>query len=186
MTYYKVSGIVRESLPLLTICILLEIMVGQMLEGNMTDFSDIPILLAVIPIINGVGGNIGSILGSRITSGMHLGSMKVGFSDKKLMKNVGYSLVMGLIAYSTLCALLWTLHITLGASGPGISFLELAVIMVGAGIMVIASLSVIAIISASLSFRRGIDPDNVVTPSVTTSGDLLGILFLLLMVVIVL
>ena len=185
MSYYKVKDILRESLPLLTICILLEILVGQMLEGSMKDFSDMPILLAVIPVVNGVGGNIGSVLGSRLTSGMHLGSMRASFSDKKLMKNVGYSLLMGVVAYSVLCTALWSLHFMLGTRDMGIGFLQLAVIMIGAGMMMVASLSVIAVVSASQSFKRGVDPDNVVTPSVTTSGDMLGILFLLLMVVIV-
>jgi len=185
MAHYKVSRILKESFPLLTLCILLEVMAGQLLEANMASFSKVPILLAVIPVINGVGGNIGSILGSRMTSGMHLGSMKASFTDKNLLKNIGYSLLMGAVAYTSLCMILWSLHTVYG-SDIGIGFLELAAIMIGAGILMVVSLSVIAVFTASRSFRRGVDPDNVVTPSVTTSGDLLGINFMLLMVVIVL
>ena len=59
MTVYSVRKIVRESFWLLSICILIEILAGQILNSQ-EDLISIPILLAAVPVINGVGGNIGN------------------------------------------------------------------------------------------------------------------------------
>jgi cation transporter-like permease len=40
----------------------------------------------------------------------------------------------------------------------------------------------LSVITALYSFRKGIDPDNSVTPIVTTSGDALGVICLLVIV----
>ena len=72
---YSWKTIVKHGLPLLTICILIEIFAGQILQSNQQKLLFFPILLISIPVINGVGGNIGSILGARLASGLHLGTI---------------------------------------------------------------------------------------------------------------
>ena len=42
--------------------------------------------------------------------------------------------------------------------------------------------STVSIITAFLSFKRGMDPDDFVSPVVTTIGDTMGIVFLFLLI----
>jgi len=71
---YSWKNIVKHSLPLLTVCIFIEIFAGQILQGKQEMLVLFPVFLISIPVINGVGGNIGSVLGARLASGLHVGS----------------------------------------------------------------------------------------------------------------
>jgi len=42
--------------------------------------------------------------------------------------------------------------------------------------------SVISVFTAFLSFKKGLDPDDMVAPVVTTVGDVMGIVFLFLLI----
>jgi mgtE-like transporter len=184
MAVYSAQKIIRESIPLLTICIGVEVLIGQVLNTNQS-LMTIPIILALIPVINGVGGNIGSILGARLASGLHTGIIDVNFKDKELHKNMMATLLMGAITFTVLGLLIYFIMPVIGIDVNVIGFSKLMMIILGAGILLIISLVGISVVSALYSFKKGVDPDNSVTPIVTTSGDALGILFLFLMVALI-
>ena len=181
MTVYSAPKIIKESIPLLTICIGVEVLIGQLLHSNQ-GIMTIPIILALIPVINGVGGNIGSILGARLASGLHTGIITVDSKDKELRKNVVSTFILGLVTFFVLGVLIYVLLPFIGLNVSVIGFGRLMLIVVCAGIMLILCLIGLSLISAIYSYKKGIDPDNSVTPIVTTSGDALGILCLFLIV----
>lgn len=184
MAVYSASKIIKESIPLLTICVGVEVLIGQVLNTNQSLIT-IPIILALIPVINGVGGNIGSILGARLASGLHTGIIDVNFKDNELRKNMTGTLVLGAITFTILGLLIYFIMPIIGINVEVIGFAKLMMIILGAGILLIVCLVGISVVSAIYSFKKGIDPDNSVTPIVTTSGDALGILFLFLMVALI-
>lgn len=184
MAVYSAPKIIKESIPLLTICIGVEVLIGQVLNTNQ-GLMTIPIILALIPVINGVGGNIGSILGARLASGLHTGIIDVNFKDKELHKNMTGTLLLGLITFTILGLLIYFIMPIIGINVNVIGFAKLMTIVLGAGVLLILSLIGISVVSAIYSFKKGIDPDNSVIPIVTTSGDALGIIFLFLMVAII-
>ncbi|MFQ6013568.1 MAG: magnesium transporter, partial [Thermoplasmata archaeon] len=53
-------------------------------------------------------------------------------------------------------------------------------LMLTTGLMLAGVLILVTVAVALLSFAHGLDPDNFITPVVTTLGDLLGIAFLVL------
>ena len=180
MTVYSAPKIIKESIPLLTICIGVEVLIGQIL--NTQSIMTIPIILALIPVINGVGGNIGSILGARLASGLHTGIIGLDFKGKELKSNVTGIFIMGLITFCILGLIIYFIMPIIGIKVAVIGFTRLMIIVIGAGVLLIIGLIVLSVISAVYSFERGIDPDNSVIPIVTTSGDALGILCLFLMI----
>jgi mgtE-like transporter len=184
MTVYSAPKIIKESIPLLTICIGVEVLIGQILNTNQSIMT-IPIILALIPVINGVGGNIGSILGARLASGLHTGIIDLDLKGKVLRKNVMGTLMVGLITFVVLGFLIYLIMPVIGISVSVIGFNRLMMIFLGAGVLLILSLICLSVISAIYSFKKGIDPDNSVTPIVTTSGDALGIIFLFVMVALI-
>jgi mgtE-like transporter len=184
MAVYSAPKIIKESIPLLTLCIGVEVLIGQVLntqQGHMK----IPIILALIPVINGVGGNIGSILGARLASGLHTGVIGLNYRDPELRKNVNAMLLLGLITFSILGVLIYLVLPIVEPNLELISFWHLMIIVLGAGIILVLCLIGLSVGSAIYSFKKGIDPDNSVTPIVTTSGDALGILSLFLMIAII-
>jgi mgtE-like transporter len=184
MSIYSAPKIIKESIPLLTICIGVEVLIGQVLNTNQSIMT-IPIILALIPIINGVGGNIGSILGARLASGLHTGIISLNLNDKELKKNMVSTFLLGLITFSVLGVLTNIVMPLIGIDVSVVGVGKLMVIVIGAGILLIIFLIGLSVATAIYSFKKGIDPDNSVTPIVTTSGDALGILCLFLMVALV-
>jgi mgtE-like transporter len=175
---YHWKRIVRYGLPLLSLCVMIEIFVGNMLQNNQELLlQQLPIFLISIPVINSVGGNIGSILGAHLASGLHIGTIQLNPKDKHMNENVFSAIVMGIITYCVLAIGIYFIAsftpITMNISLSGFF-----IIFIATGFFLICSLSIISVLTAFISFRQGIDPDDVVAPIVTTVGDTLGIIFL--------
>jgi mgtE-like transporter len=181
---YSKEKIISESVPLLTLCVVLEIAGGQILN-NEEIFLNIPFLLIAIPVINGLFGNIGSILGARISTGLHLGIIELDTKNQELREEVYQAGILGVVMILFLTGIMWIIPSITGISSGGLDPWQFMVIMVGAGILMTIIVILMSVISAFISFKKGFDPDNTVTPVVTTTGDLMGITTLVLMVVLV-
>ena len=178
---YCWKKIVRYSLPLLILCILFELFAGQILQSGQNKLLSLPIFLISIPVINGVGGNIGSILGARLASGLHVGYINPNFRDKKINDNLITSMLLGIITYSILAILIYCTALFSGLK-MGIGLINFIFVIVAVGIILIFIVSIFSIFTAFLSFKKGLDPDDFVAPVVTTVGDTMGIIFLFILI----
>jgi len=178
---YSWKKIVRYGLPLLTLCVLIEMFAGQILQGGQNTLLKIPIFLISIPVINGVGGNIGSILGARLASGLHVGYITLDIRDKKMHENLLTSLLMGIITYAVLAIIIYYM-VSFSRVTMGIGLIEFVFILLAVGVLLVCVVSVASIFTAFLSFKKGLDPDDFVAPVVTTIGDTMGIIFLFLLI----
>ena len=138
-----------------------------------------PIFLISIPVINGVGGNVGIVLGARLASGIHVGYISLSIKDREMHENLITSLLIGFITYMLLAILIYYTALFGGVIiEDDIGLIEFVFVVLGAGILLICIVSLVSIFTAFLSFKRGLDPDDMVAPVVTTVGDFLGIVFL--------
>jgi len=185
MTHYDFKKIMKESLPILSFCIILEVMGGNLLDGKKSDFFEMPIIFVLIPVINGIGGNLGTIFGSRLSSGLHLGYIKLSLEDKNLRTNIRLSFLVGVFIFGVMTMLIWLLAPLIGVDAGELGFWEFVAIALLSGILITVIAILVSIITAFVSFRRGIDPDNVVTPLVTTFGDISGIILVIVFVIII-
>jgi mgtE-like transporter len=178
---YNWKKIVRYSLPLLTLCVFIEIFAGQLLNSRQDLLIALPIFLIAIPVINGIGGNIGSILGARLASGLHVGYISLDIKDGEMIENLLVSIVLGASTYSILAILIYYVAL-FGGLQMSIGLLEFTAIILGAGFLLLCTICVVSVLTAFLSFKRGLDPDDMVAPVVTTIGDTLGISLLFLFI----
>lgn len=178
---YSWKRILRFGLPILTICVLIEIFAGTILQGGQDILFKIPIFLISIPVINSVGGNIGSILGARLASGLHVGNISIDFKDKKMHENLITSIILGLLTYGILAIIIYYIALFSELSME-IGLMEFILVLLAVGMILICIVSVFSIFTAFLSFKRGLDPDDFVAPIVTTISDTLGIIFLFFIV----
>ena len=178
---YSWKKILRYSMPLLTLCVIIEIFAGQLLQLGQDKLIAIPLFLISIPFINGVSGNIGSILGARLASGLHVGYITVDIKDKNIRKNFVTSIFMGIITYFIVAILIYYIALFSGLQ-IGIGLIEYMSVILATGILLVCLISIASVLTAFLSFKRGLDPDDMVAPVVTTAGDIFGILFLFLFI----
>ena len=173
-----VLDLIKESLPLLSILIMVEIVGGSMVHGM--DHSAFPILLVMVPLLNGIGGDLGSVLGSRLSSALHLGTLDPSFRDKELWDNVTAILFIALIVFSLAGVFVYILAPMIGISLSGLSFWIILKIMLMSGLMLTGIVVLLASLVAFASFKLGSDPDTFVIPIMTTGADFLGIVCLLI------
>lgn len=175
---YHWKRIVINGLPLLFLTLLVEVLVGQLLLlKEQVLLTYLPVYLMSIPVINGVGGNVGSILGARIASGLHVGSVEISFKDSVMHETVVTAIIMGTVTYAFLSIGIYLIGLFSGLA-MNVSMFSFISTFLATGVILIGLLSLISVFTAFISFRKGIDPDDVVAPVVTTIGDTFGILIL--------
>ena len=177
---YSWKKIVRHGLPLLTVCVLIEIFAGQLLQSKQDILVLFPLFLISIPVINGVGGNIGSVLGARLASGLHVGYISISLNDKKMHENLFTSMLLGVVTYVILGVLIYYIYLLLSSNtvSLGIGLIEFISVVLGAGFLLVFVVSIVSVFTAFWSFKKGLNPDDIVAPVVTTVSDVMGIVFL--------
>lgn len=176
--YSSVRSILSQILPILLLTLAASILAGFLFLEMKDSLELLPGLLALIPAIMGTRGSIYGAFGSRIATGLHLGLVEPRFVSNKnvnnaiaaaLINSVVISIVIAVIAYAVL--------LLLGIQTIPVWALVTISLLAG----VISGLALIGIVMLITfgGFRRGIDPDNLVGPIVTVTGDILSIFALL-------
>ena len=178
---YNWKKIVKNAFPILTFAILVEIFAGSILQSKQNILVLFPIFLISIPVINSVGGNIGSVLGARLASGLHVGYIEAKINDKKMHENLLTAILLGLFTYIILAIIIYYAGLFANIN-KGIDLIEFVGIFVSTGFLLICIIVLSSILAAFISFKKGFDPDDMVAPVVTTVGDVLGIIFLFIII----
>jgi mgtE-like transporter len=176
--------IYREAIPILLVALLGGIFSGLVLEEVIESVERFPGLLVMVPVFLATRGNVYGALGGRISSGLNQGLVPPEFEWNERLANavaasfvnaVGISVVIGVISWGALQMLDWE-SARLG---------ELVGIMLIAGTLTSVVLVFGLLLLIFAGYKRGYDPDNLVGPIVTTLGDVFGMLFLLVAVLVV-
>ena len=171
--------IFKESVPVLTLCAAISIFSGLFLNRNEEMLKILPGVLIVIPSFIAINGNISSVLTSRLSSALHMGLVKPDFRRTKLlMRNVYAMMFVSVVAFPIIGFIGGLVNIVLGASV--VSLLAFTAVTSMAGIMTVLILIFVSMLFSYLTYGKGLDPDNVVIPLLTTTGDFIGILILLM------
>jgi mgtE-like transporter len=177
-------GIYREALPVLVVSLCGGLFAGLVLEGLLERVARFPGLLVMVPVFLATRGNVYGALGGRIASGLHQGLIEPHFEwDERLANAVIASFVNGVGISAVIGVVTWVALLVLGWESAALA--EFVAIMLLAGVLtsVVMILGLLGLLF--LGFTYGYDPDNLVGPIVTTLGDIFGMLFLLLSVVLV-
>jgi mgtE-like transporter len=176
----------REGFPPLLVSVVGGLFAGLVL-GEMTgELEAVRGLLVLVPALLATRGNVYGAFGARLASGLHQGIIEphVAMGDERLRAAMAAAmsnnlLASGFAAVLTVLALQW-----LPGEPAGLSTL-VGIALIAAFLAGLA-LTAVVIVVMFLGYRRGVNPDTLVGPLVTTTGDVIGIAFLLLAVKIVL
>jgi len=142
---------------------------GVMLSRMSGTLERIPGLMAMYPAITNALGNIGSIIGSQATTSMALGTARgfreeLGDAGRKIAQVEAPAALMHVV-------FAFTAWLITGPGAPGVSLTRLLAVALTANLLSFGVISVFALYSAHLAFERGLNPDNVVIPAITTASD---------------
>jgi mgtE-like transporter len=165
--------ILRESLIVVIAAGTLSLVAGLTLQGGLDSLATYPALLALVPAFLASAGSLGGILSNRLTSRLHLGTIEpttvpTGAARRDILDV--YLLAVPIFALASVVADLISWVADLRSPGP---VAMVGVALVG-GLMATTCSAIVAYYGAIVSYRAGIDPDNVGIPLVTSSIDLAG------------
>jgi len=167
--------ILLQSLPVLLVTSIGEVIAGSVLGKMSKAMEMIPGLIVLIPAVMDLRGNIGTALGSRVSTMLHLGVLGKHFSFNRIIgHNVGasFSLTGAVAIVLGIAAHFISLLFGLQSIGP----VHLLLIAILSAFLATIFLQPFTLFLTFTSFNRRLDPDNVVAPLLGMLGDVVSIL----------
>ena len=168
---WDAKAIVTNMFPLLVVLSIIVLAAGITLEDAEEMLAEYGILAIMVPTMVDMGGNLGAILSSRLSTRFHLGTTELDPRDRVLWANVGAILALAATIFTALGVGAYALGLLIGSTIP---LVELLVISLVSGMSVAVIAVVFSFATTYASYRLGIDPDDTTIPIVTTVVDVFG------------
>ncbi|WP_407461550.1 magnesium transporter [Methanobrevibacter sp.] len=173
-----VRHIVRQSTPVLFFCSILGTVAGGILNNSISTLLNNQTLLTLVPLFSGESGGLVSILGARLSSGLHSGLIDPVLRPKKhTMENFIAIVTLAIVMYPLIGFLAESSTLAFGNIGVG--FPQSLSISLLAGMILILIMLLVVFYISTISYRRGLDPDNIVIPLSTSLTDSISTLILI-------
>ena len=165
--------IINESFWVLLICITLDLFAGSVIGARIERLVVIAGLLTVIPSFLEDGGAIGGILSSRFASLLHLGILEPRLKPpREILRVFTIFHLIGFFIFALIGLTAQALNLAAGIQT--IPTAEIVTVTIVAGQILLLPLNLMAYYFSILSFRKGLDPDNIGIPLITSIMDLIG------------
>ena len=176
--------ILRESVPILLIAGLIDVVAGLTIEKRLESFLAFPGLLVLVPPFLEDTGALGGILSARLASKLHLGVVEPTNMPPRAARDDFILTFLFAVPVFVLVAVSTDVAATIaGLATPGA--LRMVAISLLGGFMATAVAVGIVYYGAIATYRLGLDPDNHGIPLITSSMDLVGAFALILAIVLV-
>ncbi len=166
--------VVKENIPVIMLSTSMSLMAGVILYANQGNIFSAPGILSVIPAFLEDGGAIACRFSARLSTSLHLGKVQASWipKEKWVYEQFLVNMVHASIIFSSL-GFLGFLMATFQGASLGWRFKVILIVLI-AGYILSAVVSFITYFLAVLSYRFGIDPDNVLAPILTSLADMIG------------
>ena len=175
----EVRRIVRQSVPVLAVAGVLDLVAGVTVEKRLDDLLAAEAVLVLLPAFLGTAGALGGILSSRLSTHFHLGLDDATPLPSRSSLREARSVGLVAVPVFALCAVLaqWA-SVATGQTTPGLG--DLLLVMLLAGAVATLLVLVVAYYTTMAAFRYGLDPDTYGIPMVLSVLDLVGAFTLIL------
>lgn len=165
----------KQSFPAIILCLLLSFVGGTFLGAYFEVLVEkYPIVLIVLPGIMGLRGNIFGSLASRFSTSLYLGEIPPKVFSKGVFEGVSLSLLLALIPV----VILWLIGVF------KIKTLDVTVaILFASTTLACLILAFSTALVTIIPFRKGVDPDAIAAPLVTSIADLVTIPTLIVFII---
>ncbi len=176
----RVRRIVRESLPVLAMAALVDIVAGVTLEKRLETFLAFPAFLVMLPAFLENSGSLGAMLSARLASRLHAGLLRPRPHPFEAAPEVVLIYILSVPVYLSLGISAYVLARWLDVARPGLG--SMVAITMAAGFLAVSAAMIVAYYGAVASYRLGLDPDNHGAPLVTSSMDVAASVALVLVI----
>jgi len=176
------GAIVRESIPVLALAGLLDLIAGITIEKRLDDLLEYPVLLVLLPGFLGTAGGLGGVLSSRLATKVHLGLLHPGPVPRG-SAGADIAMIFGLSipVFAITGAVAELGGVLTDQASPGL--LDLVAVALVGGLLATFCVVIVAYYTTIVAVRFGLDPDTHGIPMVTSSLDFVGAFTLILAIV---
>ena len=170
--------ILKQSTPILLLCSFLGGSAGGILNSSVETLLTNPSLLTLIPLFSGESGSLISILGARLSSGLHSGLVEpLSKPEGEALHNFGICYILAIIVFPFIGIL------AEGSSrvfeSVGVGFDKIISISTLSGLILVTVMVFAVYYISTVSYNHNLDPDNIVLPISTSVTDSISSLILI-------
>jgi mgtE-like transporter len=165
----------RTMVPLLVALSVLQMVSGSVLDAYEGLLLENPSLLILVPVQIGTAGSLGSIMCSRLSTQLHLGTFEFSADNPDVRANVGAVLGLGATVFVLVGVAAWAIGRALGGR---LALSQVMCISLVSGMLLAGFVVVVSLRSGFSSYRLGYNPDDTTIPVVTNVCDITGVLIL--------
>ena len=174
----ETKTILRQSTPILLLCSFLGGSAGGILNSSVETLLTNPSLLTLIPLFSGESGSLISILGARLSSGLHSGLIEPLKRPKgNATHNFIICFILAIIVFPFIGFLAEGSSIAFGTIGVG--FARIIGISTLSGLILVSIMAILVYYVSITSYNNNLDPDNIVIPISTSITDSISSLILI-------
>ncbi|WP_406536922.1 magnesium transporter [Methanobrevibacter sp.] len=170
--------ILKQSTPILLLCSFLGGSAGGILNNSVETLLTNPSLLTLVPLFSGESGSLISILGARLSSGLHSGLVEpLSKPEGEALHNFGICYILAIIVFPFIGIL------AEGSSrvfeSVGVGFDRIISISTLSGLILVTVMVFVVYYISTVSYNHNLDPDNIVIPISTSVTDSISSLILI-------
>ena len=170
--------ILRQSTPVLLLCSFLGCSAGGILNSAVESLLSNPSLLTLIPLFSGESGSLISILGARLSSGLHSGLVEPTTRPQgNTFNNFYVCFVLSILVFPLIGFLAEASSVILKTAGVG--FVNIIEISTLSGFILVFVMVFLVYFISITSYNHNLDPDNIVIPISTSITDSISSLILI-------
>ena len=174
----ETNTILKQSTPILLLCSFLGGAAGSILNSAVETLLTNPSLLTLLPLFSGESGSLISILGARLSSGLHSGLIEpFNKPEGESVHNFMISFILAIIIFPIIGILAEGSSFALGLVGVG--FDKIVQISTLSGLILVAIMVIVVYYVSITSYNNNLDPDNIVIPISTSITDSISSLVLI-------
>lgn len=168
-----VKRVVRHSFPVLTLCVVLDLVAGLTIDHQLESLVALPALLVLIPPFLEDANALGGILTSRFTTLLHMGQMEpAGVPGAAARENFAITYVFALWVFTLVGVSSYAVAWAIGLSSPPLW--DMVALTLVAGLMTVTALNIVAYYVAVMTYRMNLDPDDHSIPLTSSAVDMIG------------
>jgi mgtE-like transporter len=172
---WSIRRIVWTMVPLLAGLSVLQLVSGTVLESFEATLLRYPALLVLLPVQIGTAGNLASIMCSRLTTQLYLGTYEPSLSNPDVRANVGAVFALAGTVFGLVGVAAWAIGVALGGT---LALGRVLVISLSSGMLLAVLVVTTSVAAVEASYRIGLNPDDTTIPIVTNVCDIAGVLIL--------
>jgi len=176
--------IIKESLKILILASILSSIGGIALHGAQEKIIAVLPLLILLPALNDMIGNFGTIVSSKFTTMCYTGNMKESLWKSPQIRSLFITVMtVGLLSALYIGVLAYFIAFTKGFAFTFSLFFRVIGVSVFATLILVSFVFVISVIFGRKICKKGEDPSNFLIPLSTSIADLCNLAFLSIMAV---